>query len=35
MFGMTVRDADNLAMGLRICRKLRKIKETYSQNFIF
>ena len=26
MFGMTVRDADNLAMGLRICRKLRKIK---------
>ena len=26
MFGMTIRDADNLAMGLRICRKLRKIK---------
>ena len=26
MFGMTIRDADNLAMGLRICRKLRKVK---------
>jgi len=26
MFGMTIRDADNLAMGMRICKRLKKVK---------